>query len=161
MEHEMKDLCKLWKINSNNMSGFENFRNNLSDKPRLYRTGVLCIIPRYTVYSAAPITVTNKNINQFISYHSNPVYAVLDGINNETSVTVRTNDDATTDIISSFVYWHGRVIDVMPDGTIEDETYITEIVYDSLMLVSPISHIPVSMFKKFTEAFDVDFPWMI
>lgn len=161
MEHEMKDLCKLWKISNNNMSGFENFRNNLSDKPRLYRTGVLCIIPRYTVYSAAPITVTNKNINQFISYHSNPVYAVLDGINNETSVAVRTNDDVTTDTISRFAYWHGRVIDVMPDGTVEDEIYITEIVYDSLMLVLPISHIPVNMFKKFTDAFCIDFPWMI
>lgn len=161
MEHEMKDLCKLWKISNNNMSGFENFRNNLSDKSRLYRTGVLCIIPRYTVYSAAPITVTNKNINQFISYHSNPVYAVLDGINNETSVAVRTNDDATTDTISRFAYWHGRVIDVMPDGTVEDEIYITEIAYDSLMLVLPISHIPVNMFKKFTDAFCIDFPWMI
>lgn len=163
MEHEMRDLCKLWKTNSDSMSGFKKLTADLPVK-----TGVLCIMPRYTVYTAASITAgrpcANKHMHysEYIHYHNNPVYAVLDGVNNATSVTVRANGDISdSDETSRYVYWHGRVIDVMANGTIEEELYIDEIACDSLMLVLPVSHIPVNMFKKFTDAFCIDFPWMI
>lgn len=157
MKYKMTDLCKLWKTNSDNMSGFKKLTKDLPSK-----IGVLCIMPRYTIYTAAPNIVQHPYASQYIHYHNDPVYAVLDGVNTATSVTVRTNGDISdSDETSRYVYWHGRVIDVMSDGTIKEDHYINEIACESLMLVLPVSHIPVNVFKKFTDAFCIDFPWMI